>query len=65
MENRSACSRSECGFHADLYPRGVLPADMPEEVGEPWRAPRRLRVERVFDPQARIQAVLDHKELVG
>lgn len=62
---RPARRGAERGVHADVRGRGVVPAGVPARVGEPRRAPRRLRRARVRGAAAGPPPLLDHQELVG
>lgn len=59
------CSGVERGIHADVRSRGVLPTDLPQEVDKPWGATGWVWSQRLLHSEAWLQALLDHKELLG
>lgn len=59
------CSWPQCGVHANIHRWCIVPAYLWQKVDQSRCASSRVRVERVLHLAIRVQAVLDHQELVG
>ena len=55
----------ERGVHANVHRGSVVPADLRQAVAEPRRVAGRVRVKGLLRAEVRVQALLDHQELVG
>ena len=58
------CSCNQCGLHADIHRRRVVPLHL-WEAPWPWCPPCWLRIGGIRTDPLQGEAVLDHQELVG